>query len=150
MNLCGAPCFTVSTDHKPLEYISKKTQPPVIIERWGLRLQPYKMNIVYKPGKDNPSDYLSRHPLKNVGNNRNLAKEYVNFITEKAVPNAMTLDEVKLTSVNDTTIQKAIELTENGKWHDIQKLNYSEINKEELSALRSVKYECTLWNSFIA
>ena len=115
MNLCGAPCFTVSTDHKPLEYISKKTQPPLRIERWGLRLQPYKLNIVYKAGKDNPSDYLSMHPLKNVGNNRNLAEEYVNFMTEKAVPNAMTLDEVKLTSVNDTTIQKAIELTESGK-----------------------------------
>ena len=115
MNLCGAPCFTVSTDNKPLEYISKKTQPLLRIERWGLRLQPYKLNIVYKPGKDNPSDYLSRHPLKNAGNNRNLAEEYVNFITEKAVPNAMTLDEVKLASVNDTTKQKAIELTENGK-----------------------------------
>ena len=46
------------------------------------------MNIIYKPGKDNPSDYLSRHPLKNAGNDRNLAEEYVNFITEKAVPNA--------------------------------------------------------------
>ena len=88
----------------------------------GLRLQPYKLNIVYKPGKDNPSDYLSRHPLKNAGNNRNLAEEYVNFITEKAVPNSMTLDEVKLASINDKTIQKAIELTENGKWHDIKKL----------------------------
>jgi len=76
------------TDHKPLAYIWKKTQPPLRIERWGLRLQPYKMNIIYKPGKDNPSDYLSRHPLKNAENDRNLAEEYVNFITEKAVPNA--------------------------------------------------------------
>ena len=38
------------------------------------------MNIIYKPGKDNPSDYLSRHPLKNAGNDKNLAEEYVNFI----------------------------------------------------------------------
>ena len=92
------------------------------------------MNIIYKPGKDNPSDYLSRHPLKNAGNDRNLAEEYVNFITEKAVPNAITLDEVKLASINDKTIQKAIELTENGKWHVIKKLNDSEINIEELPA----------------
>ena len=57
----------------------------------------------------------------------------------------MTLDAIKLASANDTTIQ-----TEDGKWHDIKKLNDSEINKEELSALRSVKDERTLWNSFIA
>ena len=30
MYLCGAPCFTVVTDHKPLEYIWKKTQPPLM------------------------------------------------------------------------------------------------------------------------
>ncbi len=41
--LRGAPHFTVITDHKPLEKIWKKQQPPLRIERWGLRLQPYKM-----------------------------------------------------------------------------------------------------------
>ncbi|XP_052806251.1 uncharacterized protein K02A2.6-like [Mya arenaria] len=142
MYLRGAPCFTVITDHKPLECIWKKKQPPLRIERWGLRLQPYKMNIVYKPGKDNPSDYLSRHPLQDVGNDRNLAEEY--FIAERAVPNAMTLDEVKSASISDSTIRKAIDLTENGKWYEIKTLSDLKINKEELSALRSVKDELSV------
>ncbi|XP_052780716.1 uncharacterized protein K02A2.6-like [Mya arenaria] len=102
------------------------------------------MNIVYKPGKDNPSDYLSRHPLQDVGNDRNLAEEYVNFIAERAVPNAMTLDEVKSASISDSTIRKAIELTENGKWYEIKTLSDLKINKEELSALRSVKDELSV------
>ena len=35
-------------------------------------------------------------------------------------------------------------MTENGKCHDIKKLNDSEINKEQLSALRSVKDELSV------
>ena len=58
----GAPQFTVISDHKPLETIWKKPRPPLRIERWGLRLQPYRMVIKYQPGADNPADYMSRHP----------------------------------------------------------------------------------------
>ena len=32
------------------------------LERLQLRLHPYKTNIVYKPGADNPADYMSLHP----------------------------------------------------------------------------------------
>ena len=32
------------------------------IERWGLRLQPYKLTITYQHGSDNPADCMSRHP----------------------------------------------------------------------------------------
>jgi len=64
MYLKGAPCFLVVTDHKPLTTIWEKKQPPLRVECWGLRLQPFKMKIVYRPGKDNPSDYMSRHPQR--------------------------------------------------------------------------------------
>ena len=43
MYLRGAPEFTVVTDHKPLETIWQKKQPPLRIERWGLRLQPFNI-----------------------------------------------------------------------------------------------------------
>ena len=46
----GAPRVTVITDHKPLENIWKKPKPPLHIERWGLHLQPYKVQMVYRPG----------------------------------------------------------------------------------------------------
>ena len=52
------------TDHRPLEIIygSRRSKPSARIERWVLRLQPYSFQVVYKPGVDNPADYLSRHP----------------------------------------------------------------------------------------
>ena len=57
-------CFTVVTDHNPLvsTYNNPQSNPPAQIKRWTLRLQRYNMIVVYRPGKDNPANYLSRHP----------------------------------------------------------------------------------------
>ncbi|XP_011670764.1 uncharacterized protein K02A2.6-like [Strongylocentrotus purpuratus] len=58
--------FIVETDHKPLEMIQHKhlAAAPPRLQRMLLRLQPYKLTIVYKPGKDVPvADCLSRRPL---------------------------------------------------------------------------------------
>ena len=56
--------FVLITDHKPLEIIygSNKSKPSARIERCVLRLQPYSFKVLYKPGVNNPADYLSRHP----------------------------------------------------------------------------------------
>ena len=54
--------FTVISDHKPLETIWKKPRPPLRVEHWGLRLQPYRMVIKYQPGADIPANYMFRHP----------------------------------------------------------------------------------------
>lgn len=63
--LYGAP-FRVTMDHKTLETIFKnltfKACATARLERLQLRLQSYKTTIVYKPGPDNPADYMSRHP----------------------------------------------------------------------------------------
>ena len=55
---------SVVTDHKPVQLIwsNPSSKPSARIERWGLRLQPYDVEVVYRPGKDNPADYMSRHP----------------------------------------------------------------------------------------
>ncbi|XP_030855067.1 uncharacterized protein K02A2.6-like [Strongylocentrotus purpuratus] len=58
--------FIVETDHKPLEIIQHKhlEAAPPRLQRMLLRLQPYKLTIVYKPGKDVPvANCLSRRPL---------------------------------------------------------------------------------------
>jgi hypothetical protein len=41
----GAQNVNIITDHKPLERIWQKPKRPLRIERWGLRLQPYKLTI---------------------------------------------------------------------------------------------------------
>ena len=81
--LRGAKKFKVITDHKPLERIWEKQKPTLRIERWGLRLQSYKFVIKYRPGANNPVDYMSSHPVnenKTIG--RKLAEEYVNFVAD--------------------------------------------------------------------
>lgn len=53
--------FDLITDHKPLEVIfSTKSKPGLRVERWVLRLQSFKYKIVYKTGKTNIADPLSR------------------------------------------------------------------------------------------
>ena len=93
--LFGAP-FTLYMDHKPLEliYANLCSKPPARIQRWMLRLQQYDFEVVYKKGLDNPADFLSRHPPTKVNFSRNIAEGYVNFVTQSAVPPALSLEEI--------------------------------------------------------
>ena len=77
-----------------------KTSAP--IERWVLHLQQYEFKVIYKPGTANPTDYLSRHPIKEYNKN-NLAEAYVNFITKNAIPKAMTIEEIQSETEKDPT-----------------------------------------------
>ena len=89
----GAPKVTVITDHKPLENIWKKPKPHLRIERWGLRLQPYKVQIMYRPGSGNPADYMSQHPPRSrlkSSHEQQMADHYVNLVTRVATPSALT------------------------------------------------------------
>ena len=66
--LCGRH-FTILSDHKPLQYLFKESNPmPAMasarIQRWALTLAAYDYKIVYKPGsKHANADMLSRLPL---------------------------------------------------------------------------------------
>ncbi|GFN82395.1 hypothetical protein PoB_000890100 [Plakobranchus ocellatus] len=98
--LFGAPRFTVYTDHKPLMSLfgSPKIQLPARIERWMMRTQAYNMAINYKPGKDKPADYLSRHPNKSTkpsSREQKIAEEYVNHLAYNNIPKAMTLENIQ-------------------------------------------------------
>ena len=57
--------FTVETDHKPLLtlYSPRCQDPPTRIYRWALRLQDFDFHLVFKAGKSNIADILSRKPF---------------------------------------------------------------------------------------
>ena len=93
------------TDHKPLEivYGSNKSKPSARIEHWVLRLQPYSFKVLYKPGVNNPADYLSRHPKSHSLKRQNMAEEDVNFIAYNSVPKVFGLwKKVKLQPIKTT------------------------------------------------
>ena len=57
--------FEVITDHQPLVplYNKPRNNGPVRVERHRVKLQGFDFHVKYEPGKSNPCDYNSRHPL---------------------------------------------------------------------------------------
>lgn len=103
--------FELVTDHKPLEVIfSPKSKPCARIERWILRIQSYRFKVIYKPGKTNIADPLSRliadtneKPTEN-GTFTDSTEYYVNWVVENATPIAITMREIEEASAEDDTI----------------------------------------------
>ena len=63
--------FELLTYHKRLECIfSPKSKPCARIERWVLRLQPYKFKVRYISGSKNIADSLSRLLSKKLENSK--------------------------------------------------------------------------------
>ena len=91
--VCVRQAITIVTDHKPLERLYKST-PPARIERWALKLQPYNFTVIYRAGKNNPANYMSRYPSTTTQHSSREAKvaEYINFVTTNAVPKALSVE----------------------------------------------------------
>ena len=63
--------FTVITDHDCLKYLHTAKLNNPRIYRWSIFLEAYNFDIIYKQGKTNPADYLSRIN-HNYNNNTNV------------------------------------------------------------------------------
>ena len=128
--------FTLVTDHKPLEIIygSPRSKPSARIEQWVLRLQPYSFSVKYKPGSENPADYLSRYSESQpIMRQEKLTEEYVNFISRYAVPKAMTLKEIKDATDTDRTLKAVRAAIRTNQW-----------NVDLVQPFKSIKDELTI------
>ncbi|XP_028418333.1 uncharacterized protein K02A2.6-like [Dendronephthya gigantea] len=147
--LYGKP-FSVITDHKPLVKIFNDPahKPPPRIERWILKLQPYEFSVVYKPGEDNPADYLSRHPdltTKLSRREEKVAEEYINYVFTNAIPKALTQEEIMVATKEDATLQAVILALNTGKWYNVK--STENINMTVFNALARVKTDLATANA---
>lgn len=112
--------YTVYTDHKPLVTLfnNPRAQLSARIERWIMRVQPYAMTVKYRPGADNPADYLSRHPVDQQPSSREekIAEEYLHYVVTTATPKSMSTEEVARETENDPTLNAVIEAILNNRW----------------------------------
>lgn len=100
--------FTVITDHKPLIGLFGKAANRMTarLKRLSLRLQPYTFNLIYKPGKDNTADFLSRHPCKS----RTLCSNWVEYQIRNVYTSAVHSMYSEKESVTLDEIRKSTEL----------------------------------------
>lgn len=115
--LFGKESFELVSDHKPLEVIfGPNSKPCARIERWVLRLQSYNFKIVYKPGKHNIADPLSRL-CSNTATPRSFDDDnYVNLVVSQSCPTAITLTELKQESDADCELQLVKTGVYSGSW----------------------------------
>lgn len=114
--------FELITDHKPLETIfGARSKPCARIERWVVRLQAYKAKVVYRPGKSNIADPLSR--LAITSNTTGVTfdecvEHYVHWVASNAMPVALKLTEIEQASESDKSIQSVRVALDRGEWSE--------------------------------
>ena len=109
------------TDNKAVELIfgNARSKPKARIERWCLRLLPYKFVIRHKPGSTNIADYLSRNPLASPENQHaEMAELYVNQITATALPKAIS-EQVLIDATSQDVLLQEVKNMIMGKKCDV-------------------------------
>ena len=132
--LCGIE-FELYTDHKPLETIySSRSRPCARIERWILRLQPYKFKVKYLPGEQNIANPLSRllqaDGQVDSSSAHEVSDEFVRFVAVTATPQAMTTQEIEEASAEDDEFIELRHCIKNGTWKADQHKQYIPVHSE--------------------
>ena len=107
---------TVETDHKPLINIRRKSlmNAPKRLQRLLLRLQPYDVSMVYKPGSQMfIGDTLSRAPIDDAKTSENLVDEDIAALRDidnqmadlRLVASERTIEEINAAAAADEQYQ---------------------------------------------
>ena len=114
MYLLGLPSYQIGTDHEPLIplYNSYKAEVPPRVMKHKMNLQGYSYTLVYEPGRNMPSDYMSRHPRKEISKPVDEAitetEMFVNSVMEANLPDAITKEEIQKETQLDVELQDLI------------------------------------------
>ena len=122
--------FELETDHKPLERIYLRTSKPCVrIERWVLRLQGYDFKVVYRPGKTNIADALSRlNSVKQL--DRGEEYDFIGAVVESCVLVALSPKEIEEASYNDEELCLVKNCVGTGNWDQCTIPSYAQVKDE--------------------
>ena len=111
-----------------------------------MRLLSYNFKIQYRPGYDNPSDYMSRHPspLSKPSKESEQSEEYIPFVVTSAVPKSMFLDDIRSETIAYATLWETMLIIRENKWHKLDDIVNPGVDKSEVMLLRNVKEEVTV------
>ena len=141
--------FDIYNDHKPIVNLLNKplSKLPLRIENMLLSIQGYNFKLYYVPTQKNISDYNSRNPHDTPNNSSKGNEKYVNFISSFALPNAITIEQLKTETKKDNFLQCLIQIIKTGKWYILnepEKHNCLKgINIENLKHFSRFKNELT-------
>ena len=111
--------FELETHHKPLEHIyGGKQKLAARIERWVLRLQGYQYNVVYRPGKGNIADCLSRLNQKSPKDLAGEKEDFVHLIAQEHTPVALSPQEIEVESEKDPELKTVRQYGQSGDWSE--------------------------------
>ena len=124
----------METDIKPLQCIyNKSSKSSARIERWVLRPQGYNFKVIYRPGKRNIEDALSR---LNFVNQKDCSGEKANFIrvlAQESTPVATTAKEVERESENDPELCSVRHYIQSGDWSQCEMPHYLSVKMSNFS-----------------
>ena len=109
----GADNINVVTDHRPLKAIfENKRLGSIRIDRTKLRHQDINYHLLWRKGKLNPADYLSRHPSKVTKKYEQEASEDAKLLyclhNKAFVQKDITIARIQEETKKDTVLQSLI------------------------------------------
>lgn len=125
------------TDHQaPKTIYGPTSKPPAQIERWVLRLQPFKYKVRYVTSRENIADTLSYLTKIPASKGYVQDEEYVREVTLQAVPVVLWIEEIEEVSFQDEELEADSEALETG--HSGKAPKAYELVRHELACISKV------------
>ena len=114
MYLLGGKHFQLATGHKPLLPLFNNPQAklPPRIERLIMKMQNLDFTMIHIPGKENVTDYMSRHPLPETA--KTGVEKHVKAVTE--LDHAVVLEKIAAESAIDPELKHLRQAIKTGTW----------------------------------
>ena len=126
--------FDLFVDNKAVELIfgNPKAKVCARIERWSLRLIPFKFKIKHIPGINNIADYISRHATQENKRGVDSVEEYVNMLVDYNLPLHVRIESIIQATKEDVILKKVKMMLLDDNYNDEDVKEYCKV-KNELS-----------------